>query len=127
MNKVENAKKQIKADKPEGSPETPKRDQKDAIQKVAADNIQEAKDVEDKKVKEAAAAPKAEEADGVSTIVVPALAVIGTVNGASKYHNSEAELWTANMPKHVENYNNGLGATSFSATKFVKPWGADIE
>jgi len=58
---------------------------------------------------------------------VPALAVTGTINGSSKFFNSEAELWTENMPKHVQDYNGGLGATLYASTKFAKPWGADIE
>ena len=127
MNKIEVAKKQIKADKPAGSPETPKKDTRDAGDKVAADDVAAVKDTEDKKAKALAAAPKAELGDGVATKLVPALAVTGTINGSSKFYNSEAELWTENMPKHVQTFNAGLGSTTFSNTKFSKPWGADIE
>ena len=127
MKKIEVAKKQIKADKPAGSPETPKKDTRDAGDKVAADDAAAVKDTEDKKAKALAAAPKAELGDGVATKLVPALAVTGTINGSSKFYNSEAELWTENMPKHVQTYNAGLGSTTFSNTKFSKPWGADIE
>jgi len=47
--------------------------------------------------------------------------------GSSKYHLSDAEIWTENMPLHVQDYNGGLGSTTYSNSKYVKPWGADIE
>lgn len=75
---------------------------------------------------EYAAAPKAETEEGAQKLVA-ALAVDGTINGSSKYVKSKAELWTENMPKHVQDYNGGLGSSTFSNSKFDKPWGADIE
>ena len=127
MGKVQAAKEEIRAAKPAGTPPTPKRDTLEAIKKVAADNVKEAKEAKEKQDKELAAAPKAEQADGVNTTLVSALAVDGTIRGSSKYYNSEAELWTENMPKHIQDYNGGLGATTYSGAKFDKPWGADIE
>ena len=96
------------------------------MKRVAALAIQNEKEAAEKKVKEYAAAPKAETAEGAKKLVV-ALAVDGVENGSSRYVKSEAELWTENMPKHVQDYNGGVGSTLYSNAKFSKPWGADIE
>lgn len=116
------------AAKPAGSPATPKRDSRDALRRIAADDAAAAKAAEYKAVyQDWAKAPKAEKADGINHKLVPSLAVDGVVNGSSKFHHSEAEIWTENMPKHIKNYNGGIGSTLYSNYKYDRPWGADIE